>query len=135
MFSLEQSLALEIVIGFLVDNIALAVLILLLVVRLPCVVKLLHLYLLPERHGVLNVRHIGKVGSVGDSQTSHAVRMAPLWNKWSDKDKQDIFENEFTCKMSLEGLGSFVGEVSTNLTVVRDIETMQLVQPVGDWFA
>ena len=37
--------------------------------------------------------------------------------------------------MSLESLGSFVGEVSTNLTVVRDIEAMQLVQPVGDGLA
>ena len=37
--------------------------------------------------------------------------------------------------MSLESLRSFVGEVSTNLTVVGDIETMQLVQPVGDRFA
>ena len=78
MFSLEQSLALEIVIGLLVHNIALTVLILLLMVRLPRVLKLLDLDLLPERHCILNVGHIGKVGGVGDSQTSHAMCMAPL---------------------------------------------------------
>ena len=46
-----------------------------------------------------------------------------------------MFDNDSTCKMSLESLRSFVGEVSTNLTVVRDIEAMQLVQPVGDGLA
>ena len=75
---LKQSLALEIVVGFLVHNVALAVLVLLLVVWLPRVLELLHLDLLPERHGVLNIGHVGKVGSVWDSKTPHAMRMAPL---------------------------------------------------------
>merc|ERR550519_1015954 len=86
-------------------------------VWLPRVLELLHLDLLPQCHGVLNVGHIGKVSSVWDSQTSHAMCMTPL------------------CKMSLKSLGSLVSEVSTNLTVVRDVEAMQLVQPVGDGLA
>merc|ERR1719222_1473047 len=101
---LKQSLALEIVVGFLVHNVALAVLVLLLMVRLPCVLELLHLDLLPQCHSVLNVGHIGKVSSVWDSQTSHSMSMTPL------------------CKCLWKALGPFVGEVSTNLTVVRDVE-------------
>ena len=38
-------------------------------------------------------------------------------------------------KVSLEGLGSSVYIVSTYLTVVADVEAVQLVQPVGDGFA
>merc|ERR1712004_37684 len=117
MFSLQQSLSLEIVIGLLVDNVALAVLVLLLVVGLPGIFELLHLDLLPQRHGVLYVGHVGKVSSVRDPQTSHTVSMTPL------------------CKVSLEGLGSLVGEVATNLAIVRDVQAVQLVQPVGDWLA
>merc|ERR1719210_2200888 len=78
MFSLQQSLALEIVIGLLVDNVALTVLVLLLVVGLPGIFELLHLDLLPQRHGVLYVGHVGKVSSVRDPQTSHTVSMTPL---------------------------------------------------------
>ena len=37
--------------------------------------------------------------------------------------------------MSLESLGSLVGEVATNLAIVRDVQAVQLVQPVGDWLA
>ena len=37
--------------------------------------------------------------------------------------------------MSLESLRSLVCEVSTNLAVVRDIQAVQLVQPVGDGLA
>merc|ERR1719410_1972634 len=117
MFSLQQSLALEIVIGLLVDNVALAVLVLLLVVGLPGIFELLHLDLLPQRHGVLYVGHVGKVSSVRDPQTSHTVSMTPL------------------CKVSLESLGSLVGEVATNLAIVRDVQAVELVQPVGDWLA
>ena len=67
MTSLEQSLALEIVIGFLVHNVALAVLILLLLVRLPRLVKLLDLQLLPQRHRVLYLGHVGEMRCVGDT--------------------------------------------------------------------
>lgn len=35
-------------------------------------------------------------------------------------------------KVPLEGLGASVGVVSTNLTVVVDIQAMKLIQPVGD---
>ena len=130
MTSLEQSLALEIVIGFLVHNVALAVLILLLVIRFPCVLELLHLDLLPKRHGILDVGHICKMSGIWNSQTSHAMSMAPLCKSYFMS-----FDNDFTCKMSLKSLGSLVSEVSTNLTVVRDVEAMQLVQPVGDGLA
>ena len=37
--------------------------------------------------------------------------------------------------MSLESLGSLVGEVTTNLAIVRDVQAVELVQPVGDWLA
>jgi hypothetical protein len=36
----------------------------------PGLVNLLNLELLPERHGVLNLGHVGKVRRVRDTQTS-----------------------------------------------------------------
>ena len=38
--------------------------------RLPGLLKLLALELLPESHGVLYLGHVGKVGRVRDTQTS-----------------------------------------------------------------
>ena len=39
------------------------------------------------------------------------------------------------CKMSLERLGPLVGEVSANLALVRYVEPVEFVEPVGDGFA
>ena len=36
--------------------------------------------------------------------------------------------------MSLEGLGTLVGLIAADLAFVRDVESVQLVQPVRDWF-
>lgn len=36
------------------------------------------------------------------------------------------------CKVPLECLGASVGVVTTNLTVVVDVQTMEFIQPVWD---
>ena len=36
-------------------------------------------------------------------------------------------------EVPLEGLGTSVGVVATDLTAVADVEAVQLVEPVGDW--
>merc|ERR1719219_1308127 len=74
----EQALSLQILVGLLVDDVPLAVLILLLVVRLPGLVELLHLQLLPERHGVLYLGDVGEMRRVGNTKTSHAMSVSPL---------------------------------------------------------
>ena len=71
-------MSLEILIRLLVDNIALAILILLLLVGLPSLVNLLDLQLLPQGHGVLYLGDVGEVGCVGDAETPHAVGVSPL---------------------------------------------------------
>ena len=38
------------------------------------------------------------------------------------------------CKVSLEGLGTLVGLVAADLALVGDVEPVQLVQPVRNWF-
>ena len=53
--SLEETLPLEILVNLLVDHVALRVLELLLLLRLPRFVRLLRLELLPERHGVFDL--------------------------------------------------------------------------------
>lgn len=53
--------------------------------------------------------------SVWYSETSHPVRMSPL------------------CKMSLEGLRSFVYVITANLAVITDVQAMQFIQPVWNW--
>jgi len=35
--------------------------------------------------------------------------------------------------MPLESLGTLVCEVATDLTVVADVQSMQFIQPVGNW--
>lgn len=37
------------------------------------------------------------------------------------------------CKVSLEGFGSPVVVVSTDFTVVVDVESMEFIEPVWDW--
>lgn len=41
-------------------------------------------------------------------------------------------EGSAYCKVPLEGLGSSVGVVSTDLTVVVDVQAVQFVEPVRD---
>ena len=38
-------------------------------------------------------------------------------------------------KVSLEGFGTLVGEVAADLAVVRDVEAVEFVEPVGNGFA
>merc|ERR1719221_2189099 len=116
-YTLQQSLSLEILVGFLIHHIALAVLILFLLIWFPGLVKLLYLEFLPERHRILDLCHVGEVGSVGDTQASHTVSVPPL------------------SKVSLESLGALVCIVSANFTIVRNIEAVEFVEPVGDGLA
>lgn len=37
------------------------------------------------------------------------------------------------CKVSLEGFRSSVGVVSTDLTVVVDVQSVEFIEPVGNW--
>ena len=53
--SLEETLPLEILVYLLVDHVALRVLELLLLLRLPSFVRLLRLEFLPQRHGVFDL--------------------------------------------------------------------------------
>ena len=46
-----------------------------------------------------------------------------------------LVSRNVTCEVSLESLGPLVGEITTNLAIVRDIQAVQLVQPIGDWLA
>ena len=66
---------LEILVRLLVDDVALAVLVLLLLVRLPRLVKLLDLQLLPQRHGVLYLGHIGEMRCVGDTCRNYVNKL------------------------------------------------------------
>lgn len=64
---------------------------------------------------VFDLCDIGKVRRVWNSQTPHAVRVSPLR------------------EMSLERFGALVRVVTTDLTGVADVQTMQFIQPVRDW--
>jgi hypothetical protein len=54
------------------------------------------------------------MGGVGNAETSHAVSVSPLR------------------KVPLECLGASVHIVAADLAVVADVQSVQLVQPVGD---
>ena len=135
----------EIFKSFLVDNVSFAVLKLFLVFRFPGLLVLLQFELLPQRHGVLDLkqivcnsftvktgfalflnintensshlRHVGKMRGIWNPEAPHSVRVSPLG------------------EVALERLGPLVGEVSADLAVVRDVEAVQLVQPVRDGLA
>ena len=62
--------------------------------------------------GILHSSDVSKVGSVGYAQSSHAIGMLPLR------------------EVALEGLGSPVSGVPTDLTGVAQVEAMELVEPV-----
>lgn len=65
--------------------------------------------------GVLHTSDIRKVGCVWYPQSPHAVCMLPLR------------------EVALEGLGPPVGGVTADLAGVAEVESMELVEPVGDW--
>ena len=71
-----------------------------------------HLKLLPELHGVLDERDIGKVSRVGYAEAAHAVRVSPLG------------------KVALKGLRTAILLIAAYLAVVVEIEAVQLVEPV-----
>lgn len=91
---------------------------------------------------VLDLCDVSEVSRVGDPQAAHAVSVPPLLQHktgfFSTPDPHTRLNAHPTlttntyCKVPLEGFGSPVGVVSTNLTVVVDVQTMELIEPVWD---
>lgn len=63
---------------------------------------------------VFDLRDVGKMRRVGNTQTPHAVSVTPL------------------SEVTLERLRSLVSVVPANLARIADVQAVELVEPVGD---
>lgn len=84
------------------------------------------------------------MSSVWDSKAAHAVSVPPLLQRAgnthfsccidrakSGRGAADGLKSTY-CKVSLEGFGAPVVVVATDLTVVVDVQPVELIEPVRD---
>ena len=77
------------------------------------------------------------MGCIWNAQTPHTVGMPPFLQYHAGKESGRGLTWWTVCvtdwEVSLEGLRSAISCITTDLTGVGDVQTVQLVQPVRDW--
>mmetsp|Transcript_40482 Transcript_40482/g.89950 ORF Transcript_40482/g.89950 Transcript_40482/m.89950 type:complete len:282 (+) Transcript_40482:630-1475(+) len=112
----DDALPLEIFVRLLVVHVAARVLKLLVNLRVEAALAPV-LHALPQRHCVVNFRHLVEVFVVGNAKCTHAVLVPPL------------------LEVLLKRTPAPVAVVATDFTLELLVEAVQLVEPVGDGLA